>query len=331
MRYFLLFIWLLAGPPPVLAQPKTPADFGYRHLRMRFKGDTVDILVLSQKGEEMQRKPVLLFVQGSLPSPLIKIGEKGPYGAFPFATKDFLPAYHLVIVSKPGVPLVASVQELQPGFIYLDPKTGQMPKAYCQRDNLGYYVARNTAVVRYLARQPWVNARDISAMGHSAGSTVVARMARHPGPLRRVIYLSGNPLGRMLTIVSQARAEVDSARAESEFAYWQQVMASPQATACTTGDSNLTTASFSQEQTPLQDLLHARLPVFIGYGTRDWGATATDYLRLEAIRAGKTNLTFRAYPGLEHNFFGFTGNQLDYNKFNWDRVAHDFFAWMKAH
>ena len=29
-----------------LAQPKTPADFGYRHLRMRYQHDTVDVLVL---------------------------------------------------------------------------------------------------------------------------------------------------------------------------------------------------------------------------------------------------------------------------------------------
>ena len=327
---YLLFLGLLALGRPALAQPRTPADFGYRHLTMRYQRDTVDILVLSKKGEEAKRKPVFLFVQGSLPQPLIKIGEKGPYGVFPFAPKDFLPDYHLVIISKPGVPLVANVKELQPGFIYLDPKTGQMPQAYCQRDNLGYYVARNAAVLRYLTRQPWVNALDISAMGHSAGSTIVARMARHPGPLRRVMYLSGNPLGRMLTIVLQARAEADSASAESEFTYWQQVLAAPQTTACTTGDSNQTTASFSEAQSPLQDLLQTRLPVFVGYGTRDWGAPATDYLRLEAIRAGKTNLTFRAYPGLEHNFFGFTNGKLDYDKFNWDRVAHDFFAWMRA-
>ena len=329
--YCLLLLVLLAAGQPALAQPKTPADFGYRHLTMRYQRDTVDILVLSQKGEEMQRKPVLLFVQGSLPQPLIKIGEKGAYGVFPFATKEFLFDYHLVIISKPSVPLVAEVKALQPGFVYIDPKTGQMPKAYCQRDNLGYYVARNAAVLRYLTHQPWVDAQNISAMGHSAGSTIVARMARHPGPLRRVMYLSGNPLGRMLTIVSQARAEADSASAESEFTYWQQVVAAPHATACTTGDSNLTTASFSEEQTPLQDLLHTRLPVLVGYGTRDWGATATDYLRLEASRADKTNFTFRAYPGLEHNFFGFTDNKLDYDKFNWDRVAHDFFAWMKTH
>jgi dienelactone hydrolase len=327
----LLLLALLGNVVTTFAQPKTPADFGYRHLRMRYQRDTVDILVLSKKGEELKRKPVFLFVQGSLPVPLIKIGEKGPYGVFPFATTDFLPDFHLVIISKPGVPLVAETKNLKPGFIYTDPKTGQSPATYCQHDYLEYYVARNQQVLRYLARQPWVEAHNISAMGHSAGSTVVARMARHPGPLRRALYLSGNPLGRMLTIVLQDRAAADSASAESEFDYWRQVVGAPQAYSCNTGDSNLTTASFSQSQNPLQDFLHTRIPVFVGYGTRDWGAPAADYLRLETIRAKKVNFTFRAYPGLEHNFFGFTNGQIDYDKFNWDRVAHEFFAWIKTH
>jgi hypothetical protein len=43
------------------AQSKTPADFGYRHLTMRYQRDTVDILVLSKKGEELQRKPMFFY------------------------------------------------------------------------------------------------------------------------------------------------------------------------------------------------------------------------------------------------------------------------------
>jgi hypothetical protein len=90
-------------------------------------------------------------------------------------------------------------------------------------------------------------------------------------------------------------------------------------------------ASFSETQSPLQDLLHSRIPVFVGYGTRDDAVGQNDYLRLEAVRAGKNHLTFRAYTGLEHNFAGFTNGQVDYEKWHWDRVARDFFAWMKTY
>ena len=53
------------------AQPKTPEDFGFRHLQTLYKGDVVDILIKSKKGEEQKKKPLLLFCQGSLPIPLL--------------------------------------------------------------------------------------------------------------------------------------------------------------------------------------------------------------------------------------------------------------------
>ena len=335
MRPFYLFFLLLAGALVARAQPKTPADFGYRHLRMRYQRDTVDVLVLSKKGEELKRKPLLFLAQGSLPKPLLILGEKGPYSVFVFAgpTSQYLDNYHLAIAGKPGVPVVASTKALQPNFTYNDPRTGLPPVAYCQRNYLEYYAARNHAVLRYLARQPWVDGHNISAVGHSEGSAVVARMARHPGPLRHVIYLNGSPLGKLLIITTGLRkSDADSTIAENELLHWRQVVANPRVCDCTIpNDSNLNLASFSEVNNPLQDFLHTRIPVFVGYGTRDDAVIQNDYLRLEATRAGKTNLTFRAYPGLEHNFAGFTNGQVDYDKWHWDRVARDFFAWMKTH
>ena len=330
MRSFFLLLLLLAGTLAAHAQPKTPADFGYRHLTMRYQRDTVDILVLSKKGEELKRKPVFLFVQGSLPSPVLKYNSDGNFDVFPFETQNYLSDYHLLIISKPGVPLIADVKTLTPRYEYLNSKTGQPPLAYCQRNYLGYYVARDAAVLRYLTRQPWVQANDITAMGHSEGSNVVAQLARHPGPLRRVVYLSGSPLGRMLTVIAGNRQEADSAGAENNFAYWRQVVASPKENNCL-GDTHLLVSSLSSTQTPLDDFRHSKIPVFVGYGTRDRSALLEDYMRLEMIRAGKANLTFRAYPGLEHNFMGFTNGEIDQKKWNWDRVAHDFFAWMQTH
>lgn len=329
-KNYLLAVLLCCASLASRAQPKTPADFGYRHLTMRYQCDTVNILVLSQKGDERKRKPVFLFVQGSLPSPILKYNERGLYSVFPFETEKYLADYHLIIISKPGVPLVADVKTLTPSYEYNDPKTGQVPAAYCQRNYLEYYVGRNAAVLRYLTHQPWVEAKNITAMGHSEGSNVVARLARRPGPLSRVVYLSGSPLGRMLTVIAGNRQDADSVDAENNFAYWKDVVTDPKQNNCL-GDTHLLVSSLSSNQTPLDDFRHSKIPVFVGYGTRDRSALLEDYLRLEMIRAGKTNLTFRAYPELEHNFFGFTNGKVDQEKWNWDRVARDFFAWMRTH
>jgi pimeloyl-ACP methyl ester carboxylesterase len=330
LRLFSLLLLLLAGTLAARAQPKTPADFGYRHLTMRYQRDTVNILVLSKKGEELKRKPVFLFVQGSTPQPVIMYDERGAFPMLPFELDTLLTRYHFIEISKPGIPVIAHTKTLTPNYAYLNPNTGQMPLAYCQRNYLEYYVARDAAVLRYLTHQPWVQADNITAMGHSEGSNVVARLARKPGPLRRVVYLSGSPLGRMLTVIAGNRQEADSAGAENNFAYWEQVVASPKENNCL-GDTHLLVSSLSSTQTPLDDFLHSKIPVFVGYGTRDRSALLEDYMRLEMIRAGKTNLTFRAYPELEHNFMGFTNGAVDQKKWNWDRVAHDFFAWMKTH
>lgn len=330
MRPFFLLLLLLAGSLATHAQPKTPADFGYRHLTMRYQRDTVHIIVRAKKGEELKRKPIFLFVQGSTPQPVIMYDEKGDFPMLPFELDTLLARYHFVEISKPGIPVIAHTKTLTPGYAYLNPNTGQPPIAYCQRNYLEYYVGRDAAVLRYLTRQPWVQADNITAMGHSEGSNVVARLARHPGPLRRVVYLSGSPLGRMLTVISGNRQDADSVGAENNFAHWKEVVASPKQNNCL-GDTHLLVSSLSSTQTPLDDFLHSKIPVFVGYGTRDRSALLEDYLRLEMVRAGKTNLTFRAYPELEHNFMGFTDGKVDQKKWNWDRVARDFFTWMTTH
>jgi dienelactone hydrolase len=325
----LLLLCLLAHSLLSFGQLKTPADFGYRHLRMRYQRDTVDILVLSKKGEEGKRKPVVFLAQGSTPRPVILYDEKGAFRLIPIQMDSLLARYHLVVVAKPGMPLVGDTRQLGPGGFAGNLKTGLLPAKYCQNNHLTYYVQRNYAVLRYLVRQPWVQADDITAMGHSEGSAIVARMARRPRHLRRVIYLSGSPLGRILTQVSGSRMDSDSVGAAYLFNRWRQVVAAPNEVACY-GDSNRLIYSLSTPANPLDDLLHSRLPVFVGYGTRDPAAMQNDYLQLEAMRRAKTNLTFHAYLEVEHNFFGFTNGQVDYEKGQWDRVARDFLSWMRA-
>ena len=330
MRSFFLLLLLLAGTLATHAQPKTPADFGYRHLTMRYQHDTVNIIILSKKGDELKRKPVFLFVQGSLPSPIILYDEKGPYRVIPIQMDSLLARYHFVVVSKPGIPLTGDVRQLGPDATYTDPKTHLPPVAFCQHNYLEYYVQRNAAVLRHLARQPWAKADNITVMGHSEGAPIVARMARHPTHISRIIYLNGNSLGRMFTMTT-ASTDGDTTGQFAIFRRWQTIVAAPRAYDCSQpGDSPLTTSSFSETKTPTEDFRHCRIPVFIGYGTLDPGAISNDYLHLEMIRAGKTNFTFRAYPAVEHNFFGFTNGKIDYDKSHWDEVARDFLAWMRA-
>ena len=327
--FWLLLTWLgwlsAAAQPITTPAGRTPESFGYRHLVTQFGRDSVDILVLSAPGEAQVRKPLLLWAQGSLPTPVILYDNRGAYPVFPFRPKAVLKNCHLVIISKPGVALVANVEGRDPNQLF---RTNSPPPYYCARNYLQYYVARDAAVLRWLKKQSWVDKTQVLVGGHSEGSNVAAQLAAIPGLVSRAIYLSGSPLGRALTEVARDPTDPDTTAAryiEYGFAKWQRAVDHPTQNDCSAGDSNQNTYSHGQSELPA--LLGARVPLFIGYGTRDAAAVANDYLRLEAIRLHKTNLTFRAYAGREHNFFGFKNGQINYDDFYWEQVGNDFLHW----
>ena len=102
----IIIILLLLLTTFAFGQNKTPQEFGYRHIVLKFKTDNVDILIKSNKGEENVQKPLFFFCQGSLPQPLIKYHADNVYGVFPFEADSLSKKYHLIIVSKPYIPFV---------------------------------------------------------------------------------------------------------------------------------------------------------------------------------------------------------------------------------
>ncbi|RIJ42892.1 dienelactone hydrolase family protein [Pontibacter oryzae] len=311
------------------AQNKKPEDFGYRHLQINYKQDPVDILVMSEKGGEYKAKPIFLFDQGSQARPLILLNDDGkPYMVFPFKPDSLLSDFHLVIISKPYVPLIAYRKDLKNGA-YADPETGIPPSEFYSRDNVDYYVRRAQAALKYLEKQEWVQNGKLIVAGHSAGSTVAAKLAAECKAVTHLIYSGGNPMGRMASMISQARAYDDSAGTKSEeaFRHWETIVHNSTSTVSEGGDSYKTTYTFSLP--PMDNLMKLKIPVLITYGTRDHGVAFNDYLRLEAIKKGKSNFTFIPYIGVEHNYFGFDKDgKVDYEKFGWDQVALGWKAWL---
>lgn len=317
-----LHLWL-AGAVGAQTAParRTPEEFGYRHMVVMFGRDSVDVLVLSQPGEEKQRKPLLFWVQGSLPTPLVLYNKRGAFPVFPFHPKAVLKTCHLVVVSKPGIPLTADVEGRDPNRMFRETAP---PPYYCARNYLDYFVRRDVALLRYFKKQPWVDDAHVVAAGHSQGSTIVAYLAAVPGLVSRAVYLSGNPLGQLMSILAQTREANDSVATAATFQRWQYAVDHPAVADCV-GDDPRNMVGFGAP--PLPVLLRAKVPVFVGYGTRDQGVAGDDYLRLECIRLHKTNFTFREYVGREHNFFGFKGGKINYDDFYWDAVGEEFLRW----
>ena len=114
-------------------QTKNPQEIGFRHIVFKYKKDDIDILIKSKKGEENIPKPIFFFCQGSLPIPLIKYHGNDSYGVFPFNPDSLSIKYHLVIASKPFIPVIADYTTLSPNFSLID-SSGKFPKEYSDRN-----------------------------------------------------------------------------------------------------------------------------------------------------------------------------------------------------
>lgn len=326
----LVYLFSLLTFYSAFGQTKTAQDFGFKHIVFKYKSDNVDVLIKSKKGEENIQKPLFFFCQGSLPIPLIIYQGKNNYGTFPFNPDSLFNKYHLVIVSKPSVPLIADVVTLKPNLTYID-SIGNFPKDYVNRNLLSYYVPRNIAIIKHLQKQNWVSTKQLVVAGHSEGSTIATKIASELKSVTHLIYSGGNPMGRILAIIQQKRAyetDTDSTKyGEDNINYWNEIVANKTDMTTLQGDTYKATYEFSEPMITYLEKL--KIPVLITYGTKDWGSPYNDLLRVECIRQKKNNFTFKAYIGTDHNFFPLTtDNKPNYNIFNWDKVAKDWLKWL---
>jgi len=331
--YFLIILFFLFSQIAKGQQPKSVKDFGYTYISFNYKNENVEILVKSKNGEELIQKPLFFFCQGSLPIPLIKYNGSEVYGVFPFNPDSLTEKYHIVIVSKPFTPLIADTKILSPSFNYID-SSGKFSKGYSERNLLNYYVERNIKIIKYLQSQSWVSKTQLVVAGHSEGSTIATGMSYKSKRVTHLIYASGNPMGRIMSMIGQGRVHEtyqDSVNlGEEEIKYWEDVVKNNNDMDDSKGDTHKATFEFSEP--PIIQLLKLKIPVLVSYGTKDESAAFNDFMRVDFIRKGKRNFTFNPYVGTEHNFFPLTtDNKLNYDIFNWDKVANDWLKWLDKH
>jgi hypothetical protein len=324
---FLLFI-----PAIAMAQNHKPEDFGYRHLQTVYKNLLVDILILSKKGDEKKRKPIFLFVQGSLPIPLIILDKAGkPYFVFVFKTDSLLNQYHLAIIGKPGVPVIAGDSALTKDYVYNDPATGLMPRVYQQHNYIDYLASRDKEVLRFLLRQDFAALKQkVVVAGHSEGATVAAKLALISPDIGKLIFASENPFGRIMTEIGQERQlDPTGVKTEARFREWQRIVNKPDDVSQKKGDTNKGT--YQSSIPPIEYLQKLTIPVLVTYGTNDHAGKYIDLLRVEMIRQHKNNFTFKCYAGLDHNYFPLKPDgSVNYDVFNWDKVVLDWQAWLNG-
>jgi hypothetical protein len=325
----IVFLYVFFIPILLVSQSRTPKDFGFRHIVFNYKGDDVDILVKSKKGEIDIPKPLFFFIQGSLPHPLIITENGGNYGVFPFDTDSIEQKYHLVIVGKPFTPVIVDKNKLK-NFQFIDSTTNRFSKEYIKRNHLDYYVDRDIKVLEFLLKRKWVKKNKLVVSTHSEGSTIGSKLCVLYPKVTHLIYSGGNPFGRYINIIRQNRfEELSDSTVNTEDAYnqWKNIVREPQQIDNSDGDTYKGTFGFSIP--PINYLRKLKIPVLVSYGTMDYCSPFNDYMRLEFIQKGKSNFTFKPYIGLEHNYFPKDKmGVVNHNEFNWNKVSSDWLKWL---
>jgi len=310
---------------------KTAEDFGYRHFPIEFNKDTVHIIVKSKKDEGQTKKPIFIFIQGSLAKPVLKYNGEKHYPPFPFSSKILEDDYHLIVINKPKIPYISDIANLDENKELVDKETNFPPSEYLERNYLDYYVERNSKVIEYLKKQNWVDSSKIVVAGHSEGSTIAVKMATTNQNLTQLIYSGGTPYySRIMSIISQDReTEKDSTSwVERDFEYWQNTNKNKFDVSREHG-FNTYRGTYSFSQNLSEDFKRLKIPVLVSYGTKDSASPFNDLLRIEMIENNKTTIDFKAYIGLEHNYFPLNSDgSLNYNEFNWDKIAMDWKKWL---
>jgi pimeloyl-ACP methyl ester carboxylesterase len=312
----------------------------YRQIDLREKNDTIHFLVKGLIDTKI-KKPVLLFCQGSGSSPLVTVTPEGNYQVFPFDVKPYLDKYYFVIIAKPGVPPVSS--QLDRGFNYIeDTVTKAFPKKFTDNDNLDYYAWQTDKVINYLVKQGWVDKKKIVVAGHSQGYRVAARAALLNKNVTHLICTSSNPLGLLYWSVSgqtemaiKGRIPMDVAlkNINDLYAGLKDLMMNDRKEMKVPLLGYTSYKNFMSWMPPSKDdLLQLTIPIFVAYGTDDYGRISNDILPLEFYLRKKFNLTLKAYKNCDHFFtervYDDKGNVIKTIE-HFDELAKEFFDWIE--
>ncbi|WP_378187325.1 dienelactone hydrolase family protein [Aquimarina sp. W85] len=328
MRTFTLILFLSVFQIS-LAQ-RTKIIKAFKHHSVVLKSDTINYHTYSKKDVSLT-KNLLLYIQGSKAMSLYQTMEengKTYAGTVIPLNFDLLPEdYLFVVISKKGFPFLTEMDKEFP-----------VPKTYYENQTLAYRASQANLVINDLLTSHKNQFQKIIALGHSEGSDVVAKLGTINKKITHFGYWSGGGNTQFIDFVTFIRNDVDKGnlteeqailKIDSLFVDLKDIMANPNSTDKFWQGSNNSYKRWSGfSEPPIENLLQIDKPLFVAIGTKDQAvALESAYLiPIEFIRHQKNNLTFKAYPNLDHVF----GKELDNGKFeeHLNDVFTNFLNWV---
>jgi hypothetical protein len=223
--------------------------------------------------------------------------------------------------------------------------------AATMRDRPGLTVKDETiddavAAVQVLRNAPRVDPQRIVVLGHSLGGMLVPRIAAAGPPVAGFVVMAGAARPLPQAVVAQARYLVAAdgtidTEEQAEIDRLEQAMA--RVAALGPADARKPERVFGAPPSYWLDLrgydppaaaVQVKQPMLVLQGERDYQVTMEEFSRWKSALAGRTDVTFRSYPALNHLFVAGAGRSLpaEYNLPGHvsEAVVDDIATWITA-
>ncbi len=281
--------------------------------------------------------PLLIYLQGSLPRPLVIKYEEDYHVTVPFSNFDeslILNNYNLLMISHPAIPAVAHIDELNEQAWYVPDlnSPNSIDPEYQKFNNLENLLSRIRFVLHELDINNFPN--EIFLLGHSQGSILATHIGAEYAKIKKTALLSFNPYGRYQADTFQIKQAYDKGElSHSEFVskknkflnrinfYRIHLDSIP-----SYGDAPLTNLSFSTNC--LYSLLRISGEILVINGSLSRESTFCDLVEVEFRLKGKDNFNNRVIDQVDHNFFPKLSNGTpDFQNSKWNEVIQTVNQW----
>ena len=244
--------------------------------------------------------------------------------------------FKILLISKPGVPFIDELKDDENGFpIY------EEPSEYNEKLSLDWRVETVNLIINKLVNDKKIDTTKIVVFGFSEGAQVAPSLAKQNPHVTHLLLFGGNGLNQFFDPIINARlkatsGQISEVEAQNEidslFNEYKSIYKEPENTNKKWwGHTYKRWASFTQTD-PLKHLIALSIPIYIANGSLDENSVlSADYIQLEFIKEQKNNLTYKTYPGYDHQFnkIIFEDGVFKEAKSKLDFVLHEAFEWLE--